>query len=71
MLSMPFADELSTSLATKKRDAGDAEDGADDEASGASSTDVAYRFEGYQIESSERIMLTPMGIQAATPRPRS
>jgi hypothetical protein len=70
MLSMPFADETSSSLATKTRAAEESED-EDGDATAAGSSESTYSFEGYQIESSERIMLTPMGIPAATPRKRS
>jgi hypothetical protein len=71
MLSMPFADETSSTVATKKRAAVDSDDSADDDAHAAGSPEAAYSFEGYQIESSERIMLTPMGVPATAARPRS
>ena len=70
MLSMPFAEDEAAKVATKKRVAVDPEDDEDGDASAAGSSPAAYSFEGYQIESSERIMLTPMGVPAATPRPR-
>jgi len=72
MLSMPFAEDEAAKVATKRRAAVDATDDDDGDASGAGSAGAAYSFEGYQIESSERIILTPMGVPAArTPRPRS
>jgi hypothetical protein len=72
MLSMPFADETSSTIATKKRAAADAGDDEDGDGSAAGASGAAYSFEGYQIESSERVMLTPMGVpstSAARPRP--
>jgi len=71
MLSMPFADETSSTVGAKKRAAVDSDDGAADDSSAAGSSEAAYSFEGYQIESSERIMLTPMGVPTTSARPRS
>jgi hypothetical protein len=73
MLSMPFAEDEAAKVATRARSAIEAEDGEDgDRATAGSSEDAGYAFEGFQIESSERISLTPMGVPAAHhPRPRS
>ncbi len=71
MLSMPFADDTAAKTAVKARHGDDAADDADGDTASADSVAAAYLFEGYQIESSERRMLTPTGVPAATPRPRS
>ena len=65
MLSMPFAEDEAAKVATKKHDAAEAEAGDEGNTSKGPSEGGAYAFEGYQIEFSERVSLTPMGVPAA------